>query len=88
MKSYAHSGSLFISLNPAEHVAVTLPESMLDEVQKSGEAKEDQFVFFSNEEGSLLRINKEEYEILRKFTPRSPFDEQLKRLVSEHFLSA
>lgn len=68
-------------------MAVTLAGSMLDDVQKSGETKDDQFVFFANEEGSLLRINPADYEILKRFTPRSPFDEQLKRLVSEHYLS-
>ena len=87
MKSYEHNGSLFISLNPAEHVAVTLPGSMLDELHKARVATNDQFVFFANEEGSLLRLSREEYEILKKFTPRSPFDEQLKRLVSEYYLS-
>ena len=79
---------LFVSLNPAEHVAVTLPGSMLDEVGRSGLAQAEHFVFFANEEGSLLRIGPAEYEILKNFSPRSPFDEQLKRLVSEHYLSA
>lgn len=87
MKSYAHSGSLFVSLNQAEHVALTLPGGMLDDVHQSGQATEDQFVFFANEEGSLLRINKPDYEILKKFAPRSSFDEQLKRLASEFFLT-
>lgn len=87
MKSFVHSDTLFISLNPAEHVAITLPGSMLDEVGQSGRAGSEHFVFFANEEGSLLRINSPEYEILKSFTPRSPFDEQLKKLISEHFLS-
>ena len=78
---------LFISLNPAEHVALTLPGSMLDEVYKSGQAKEDEFVFFANEEGSLLRVSRGEYTILKKFPPRSPFDEQLKQLLAEHYIA-
>lgn len=87
MKSYAHNGTLFVSLNPAEHVALTLPGGMLDDIQKSGRVNEDQFVFFANDDGSLLRINPADYEILKTFEPRSSFDEQLKRLASEHFLS-
>ncbi len=87
MKLHEHSGVLFISLNPAEHVSVTLPGSMLDDVQKSGKAKEENFLFFADEKGSLLKIGREEYEILKSFTPKSPFDEQLKQLVSAHFLA-
>jgi|GEM_PF-2149375 hypothetical protein len=88
MKTYEHSGVLFVSLNAAEHVALTLPEGMLDDINKAGVAREDQFMFFANEEGSLLRISREEYEIQRKFPPKSPFDEQLKKLLSEHFLAS
>jgi len=87
VKSFSHSGTLFISLNPAEHVAVTLPSSMLAQLHASGRAREDQFVFFANQEGSLLRIDSDEYNILKDFPPQSPFDEQLKKLISEHFLS-
>ena len=78
---------LFISFNPAEHVAVTLPGSMLDDIHKSGKALDDQFVFFANEDGSLLRVGQAEYELMRSFSPKSAFDEQLKALVSEYFLS-
>ena len=87
MKAYEHSGTLFVSLNPSEHVAVTLPGSMLDDLYQSGKATEDMFVFFANEQGSLLRVGVAEYELLRAFTPKSPFDEQLKQLVSGHFLA-
>lgn len=66
-------------------MAVTLPGGMLDTVHKSGQAKEDQFVFFVEEKGTLLRIGAGEYEILKRFPPRSPFDEELKKLVSEQF---
>lgn len=87
MNHYAKENTLFISLNPAEHVAVTLPGSMLDEVGRSGRAANDQFVFFANEEGSLLRIGQIEYQILKEFPPQSPFDEQLKRIINEFYLS-
>ncbi len=87
MQPFPHDGVLFVSLNPAEHVAVTLPGSMLDELYKAGQTTDEQFVFFANKEGSLLRIGPEEYAILKKFTPRSPFDEQLKRLASEYYLA-
>ena len=87
MKSYEHSGWLFISLNPSEHVAITLPGSMLDDLYQSGKTTEDMFLFFANDKGSLLKIGDREYELLRKFSPKSPFDEQLKQLVSEFFLA-
>ena len=87
MKRLEQDGCVFISLNPAEHVAVTLPGSMLDHINVAGVAKEDQFVFFANAEGSLLRIKKGEYEILKSFPPQSAFDEQLKKLVSEYYLT-
>lgn len=87
MNPFPHSGVLFVSLNPAEHIAVTLPGGMLDSIQKSGLAREDQFVFFTSEEGSLLRIDREEYELLKKFPPLSPFDENLKKLVSEYYIT-
>jgi len=88
VKLYEHNGTLFVSLNPAEHVALTLPGGMLDDISKSGLARDDQFMFFANEEGSLLRVSRPEYDIQRKFPPKSPFDEQLKKLLSEHFLTA
>jgi hypothetical protein len=87
MTRYEHDGLLFISLNPAEHVALTLPGGMLDELYKSGRVADDQFVFFTNEQGSLLRVGEAEYQLLRECPPHSPFDETLKRLISEHYLS-
>jgi len=87
MNYHVKDDTLFVSLNPAEHVAITLPGSMLDEVSNSGRAADDQFVFFANEDGSLLRINQAEYRILKDFHPQSPFDEQLKRIINEFYLS-
>lgn len=86
MNSFVHDNCLFVSLNPAEHVAVTLPGSLLDLINKAGGGTEDQFLFFANKEGSLLRIRQEEYEIMKKFPPQSPFDEELKKIVCGHFL--
>jgi hypothetical protein len=86
MKALVQDHVLFISLNPAEHVALTLPGSMLDAVNKSGKATADDFLFFANKDGSLLRIRHSEYKILKSFAPQSPFDEALKKLVSEYFL--
>jgi hypothetical protein len=87
MKRLEKDNCLFISFNPAEHVAITLPGSMLDNIAQKENPPEDMFLFFANEKGSLLRVREPEYEILKKFPPQSPFDEELKKLVSEYFLS-
>jgi hypothetical protein len=87
MKRLEKDHCLFISFNPTEHVAVTRSGNLLDNIAQKEKPAEDLFLFFANEEGSLLRIREQEYEILKKFSPQSPLDEELKRLVSEYFLS-